>query len=84
LKNGKGKFCSNRCSSKARMNGIYKKCETCNKEFYLNSTELKDGKGRFCYRKIFQQWNLILNVELEMKSEKKRNNGAYLFAVILK
>jgi hypothetical protein len=41
LKKGRGKFCSNECSASLRMNGTYKKCETCNEDFYVNLAEIK-------------------------------------------
>lgn len=51
IKQGKGKFCSRKCSQEARKNKEKRVCEQCGKEFEVLPSTIKHGGGIFCSRK---------------------------------
>jgi hypothetical protein len=48
IKDGKGTYCSSKCAAELRKTGEYRKCETCDKQFYLNKTDLNVDRGKYC------------------------------------
>ncbi len=48
VKQGGGKFCSNKCKFIGMRTQITRICESCGKEFKIDPSKLKRGWGRFC------------------------------------
>ena len=69
IKKGRGKFCSKECQGKfqskhrgGKNNSHWKGgkvkriCPTCEKEFEVKPSKIKQGEGKFCSRECFFQW----------------------------
>lgn len=63
IKNGKGKYCSAKCSALSKMKGTIVKCFTCNREVYKSLKDLKNSKSKnyFCSKKCSLKWNTSLH-----------------------
>lgn len=61
---GKGKYCSVKCSARAKRKGSTVKCFICNKEVYKSLEDLKNSKSKnyFCGRKCSLRWSGSLHI----------------------
>ena len=56
VKIGKGKFCSRKCSGKARYARVVRECLFCGTKFDARLDNVKNGRGKFCSRKCYYKW----------------------------
>lgn len=50
---GRGKYCSQKCSSKSQITGESRKCLACGKKFHAFQSQIKRGNAKYCSRKCF-------------------------------
>jgi len=71
----KQKHCSQKCSGRARVNRIKKKCEWCGNEYELR--ESKENKSRFCSHECLNKWlhsdKEVLRKRMQSLKERFRN-----------
>jgi len=61
------KFCSKKCKDDFERDYVEKICKNCNKRFELPRWELNRGKGVFCSRDCFIQYNGESSIETKMR-----------------
>lgn len=59
----KRKYCSKKCKDDFERDYIKRRCRNCKKYFFLPRWELEKGKGTFCSRKCFQNYNGETSIE---------------------
>lgn len=48
IKNGRGKFCSRRCSTESQKKQLIRECQWCGKKISLAKSKIKAGEGKYC------------------------------------
>jgi len=61
------KFCSKKCADDFKRDYVGKICKNCNTRFELPRWELNKGKGVFCSRDCFTQYNGETSIEKKMR-----------------
>jgi len=59
----KRKFCSEKCRDDHKRDYVKRRCRNCKKYFFLPRWELGKGKGTFCSRRCFQNYNGETSIE---------------------
>ncbi len=61
------KFCSKKCADDFKRDYVERICKNCSKPFELPRWELNNGKGTFCTRECFIQYNGESSIEKKMR-----------------
>lgn len=51
------KYCSFECYDATRPDNVIRTCHNCGKKFEVEQSQIKNGKGRFCSKECFYDWN---------------------------
>lgn len=72
----KRKFCTKKCKDDYERDYVKRRCKNCKKYFFLPRWEVNKGKGTFCSRKCFQDYNGETSIEALVRKalEKKGIN----------